>query len=352
MSLGAVLCVNGVPDATLDVPQEIEIVETLFEPASYRLRYGIGIVEGDLSVLADARFDPGADLGVVVKAGDGYAMLSRGPVSGHYATLVQGGAGSLVDVLGADQSVTMGYENKAALWSEMTDSTAVSSVLATYGFIPDVSTTSAMHSEDKHVLVQRETDLAFVRRLARRNGFWFWLSYDAMTGLATAHFKQPPVSDPPALDLRINVPDPNVDELNLSWDVDRAVAVTLTQLDLGSKSDIDGSRDRSPLAGLASKALADIVTEVRKQHFAVPVDDAGDLGARAEAALIDHGWFVQATVTCKQSVLKNVLRAHSVVQLTGAGSRHSGNYLVARVVHKITADDHVMTAELIRNGWN
>jgi hypothetical protein len=40
------------------------------------------------------------------------------------------------------------------------------------------------------------------------------------------------------------------------------------------------------------------------------------------------------------------------VTLTGAGSRHSGKYLVARVSHQIDATDHVMEAELIRNGWN
>ncbi|KAF0813715.1 hypothetical protein IGB42_02068 [Andreprevotia sp. IGB-42] len=352
MSLGAALCVNGIPDPTLDLPAEVEVIESVLEPASFRLRYGIGIVDGDLGILADARFGPGTDLGVIVRAGDANAMLVRGPVIGHRASLVQGGTGSVVDVLGADQSITMARENKAVLWSDLTDSSAVLSVLGSYGFIPDVTTTTAMHAELKHALVQRETDLAFIYRLARRNGFWFWLSFDAITGLPTAHFKAPPTDAEPALELRINVAEPNVDALSIEWNVERAVAASLSQLDLGSKQVIDGSRERSPLVGLAAQGLADVATEVRKQHLAVPVDDAGDLGARAEAALIDHGWFVQAQVTVKQSVLKNVLRAHSVVQLTGAGSRHSGHYLVARVVHKITPDDHVMTAELIRNGWN
>jgi hypothetical protein len=52
------------------------------------------------------------------------------------------------------------------------------------------------------------------------------------------------------------------------------------------------------------------------------------------------------------SVLKKLVRAHTVAALSGVGKRHSGSYVVARVVHDIDAEDHVMTIDLIRNGWN
>ena len=352
MSLGVALSLDGIADPSLGTPDTIDVVEAVCEPASYRLRFPVQISEGDLPMLTDARFAQGSDLGVIVPAGDSKALLVRGPVVGQHAVIVQGGGGSTVDVIGADQSIRMSRENKAALWADQTDSAAVLAVLGNYGFTPDVSTTSTLHAELKHALVQRESDLDFIWRLARRNGFWFWLSFDATTGLATAHFKRPPADAEPALELRINVPQPNIDQVSLDFNVERAVSVSLSQLDLSSKEDIDGSAERSPLTGLAAKALADIATETRKQHFAVPVDDAGDLTARGEAALIDHGWFVEARVQAKASLLKNVIRAHTVVKLTGLGSRHSGNYLVARVAHHIDAADHTMTADLIRNGWN
>jgi hypothetical protein len=76
------------------------------------------------------------------------------------------------------------------------------------------------------------------------------------------------------------------------------------------------------------------------------------LNARAEAMLIDHGWFVTARVVARLSVLKKVVRAHTQVTLNGVGARHSGSYVVSKVVHDITPADHVMTIDLIRNGWN
>jgi hypothetical protein len=44
-----------------------------------------------------------------------------------------------------------------------------------------------------------------------------------------------------------------------------------------------------------------------------------------------------------------VLRAGSVVSLSGVGSLHSGNYLVWSVHHKITPDVHTMRFVLVRN---
>jgi len=250
-----------------------------------------------------------------------------------------------------DLSITMDRENKAAVHSNMNDSTAVTALLASYALVPDVTLTSTLHTDLKHSLVQRETDLRFIRRLARRNGFWFWLS-DEAPGVTIAHFKAPPVGDEPTQELRINVSNSNIDALSIYWNTEYPVSSSLKQLDLNSLSDIDGSSERSTISGLASQSLGDIVSGTRQLHLAVPSDDSGDLTQRGNAALMDYGWFVSAQVTVKYSVLNDVIRAHTVVNIVGAGSRHSGKYLVSRVVHSINEEDHVMTVDLIRNAWN
>jgi hypothetical protein len=164
--------------------------------------------------------------------------------------------------------------------------------------------------------------------------------------------KRPPVDEPATVDLCLNGSGRNVEALNVHWDVERTVAATSMYLDVRSIEDMNGDVERSPLSSLANRSLSDIVPSPRKSQLAVPVDDAGDLMTRSEAALIDSGWFVSATLKAKYSVLKKVLRAHTPVNVVGAGSRHSGKYLVARVTHHIDANEHVMDAELIRNGWN
>src|SRR5947207_1750651 len=82
-------------------------------------------------------------------------------------------------------------------------------------------------------LGQRETDLAFVRRLARRNGDLFWLSCDE-TGVETAHFKRPQLEGEARCDLVINLTDPrsNVTNLDIYWDVERPTKADATEVDL------------------------------------------------------------------------------------------------------------------------
>jgi len=351
MSLGFDILPNGAPDPTMPLPKAVEVVEAVGAWTTYRLTYDFNIEEQDLLLLKNEKLDPESELAIRVPDGEASAILVKGPVTQQQIEIVTGGEGSTVDVYGGDVTVALARESKVRVWPSTTDSAALMEVLGS--LTPQITLPSTVvHDETKNSLLQRETDLSFVRRIARRNGCWFWLTYDPLLALPTAHVKRPPVEDPPAADLNLNGAERNIDSVSIEWDVERAVAASSSHLDVRALSDMNGDVDRSPITGLADKALADIAVSVRKSQLSVPVDDAGDLIVRSEAALIDAGWFVRASVTARYSVLKKVLRAHTVVNLNGAGTRHSGKYLVSRVAHQIDADDHVMNAELIRNGWN
>ncbi len=148
----------------------------------------------------------------------------------------------------------MDREARSAVWTDVTDSDAVTTIVGQYGLAPDVDTTPAGHYENKHALVQRESDLSFVRRLARRNGFLFWITADA-AGVETAHFKKPPVDGAAAATLRINQAPPALDLLDVRWDVERPTSVESAQLDLNSLEDLDGDESDAPLGALGSDDL-------------------------------------------------------------------------------------------------
>jgi hypothetical protein len=246
----------------------------------------------------------------------------------------------------------MDREDKVVAWSDLTDSAAVSAIVSQASLVPDVETTPAGHFESKHTLIQRETDLAFVRRLARRNGNLFWVTCDEF-GVETAHFKRPPLDGEAACDLVINLTDPrsNVTSLEISWDVERPTKAEAAELDLNNKSDISGSVESSPLTALGGIALADIVSDPRVVRVAAPVDDNGDLHARSEGAVIDASFFLRASGSTTLRALGKVLRAHTLVNLRGVGSRHSGLWFCSAVRHAIDQTEHIMDFELMRNGW-
>ena len=352
MALGISIRLNGAPDDTVAAAAFVEVTERVGHPTYYRLDYSMDVADGDFPMLKESKLGPGSEISVLVPTANATECLVKGPVYGQQIRFEQGGAGSSLVVLGADSSIKMDREDKAVAWSDLTDSDAVSSILSQASLEADVESTSASHSEDKHTLIQRESDLAFVRRLARRNGSLFWLTCDA-SGVETGHFKRPTLDGDAACELVINLTDPrsNVNSLEIAWDVERPTRTDATELDLNDKSDITGSVDRSPLSALGGSGLADIVSDARAAHVVAPVDDSGDLQARNEAALIEASFFVRAAGTTTLSALGKVLRAHTLVKLRGVGSRHGGLWFCSSVRHAIDQTEHVMEFELIRNGW-
>ena len=353
MTRGCEVLPNGAPDPSLAQPARVEVTEAVGASTTFCLFYDFHIEDGDLALLNEARLGPEAEIALRVPDGDATAVLVRGPVTRQRIRIVTGGEGSVLEVIGADSTVELAREHKVHVWPSTTDAAAITELLGAAGLAAQVTLPSTVvHVETKSALVQREPDLHLIRRLARRNGCWLWLEYDPVAAIATARVERAPVDQAPAVQFHLAGAQRNIDEAVVEWDAERVVATDAANRDVFGATDMDGAVDRSPLAGLADHTLADIVTKTRKARLTLPVDDAGDLLVRSEAALIEDGWFVRASLSARARVLKHVVRAPSVVELHGAGSRHSGKYLVSRVVHRIDDDDHWMDVTLVRNGWN
>src|SRR4029450_10503012 len=162
MALGIAIAVGGTPDQELSNAVWVEVYERMDETTTYRIRYDFDIVEGDFPTLADARLDPGSELAVIAPLEGKNNYLVKGPVTGQSMHFLHGGSGSYVEVAGADTSIIMDRETRSVLWTDVTDSDALSTILGQYGFTPDVDSTQAGHFELKHTLVQRDSDLRFV----------------------------------------------------------------------------------------------------------------------------------------------------------------------------------------------
>ncbi len=350
MSSGIAITVNGTADSELVGASLIEVHERMGEATTYRLEYAVDISEGDLPLLVDGRLDPGSEIAILASTDSGAQCLVKGPVHGQQIHLAHGGAGSTLTVIGSDTSIVMDRETRTVQWADVTDGDAVTAIAASYGYIPNVQTTVAGHFTAKHTLVQRDSDLRFVRRLARRNAYQFWVTCDEF-GIETAHFQPPPFDGEPAAELIINLDSPNIGSLDVAWDVERPTSVIGLQLDLNSLADIDGGVSASPQTLLGDLGLQDITGDTRSIHLLAPADDVGNLQARGNGLLAESNWFIRATCETSLHALGGLARAHTLVNLRGAGSRYSGKYFVSAVRHLIDAVAHRMEITLVRNGW-
>ena len=156
-----------------------------------------------------------------------------------------------------------------------------------------------------------------------------------------------------AADLRVNLDNANVDNLQIKWDVKPPVKSEGKQVDLSDKKVFGGETTLKKSESLGTDGLTQIAGKIAStMRLSPPVDDAGTLSARAQAALRDAQWFINGTCRTTLNRICKIIKCHTVVNIEGAGSRYSGKYYVVGVKHSIDSAMHTMDIELSRNAWN
>jgi phage protein D len=371
------LLLNGqAADSTLyTLVTSIEVEESMDLPGALQLQVPVSVTSGgDLGYVNDPRFAPLASVAVVATppapqssipvpgAGllggatppaaqcifDGYVLSQK-------LHLDRGTTASTLAVWAQDATWMMNLTEQAREWVDVTDDAVAASIFGDYGITPsDQNTTedSPSHTEAGHSLMQRATDIQFLRMLAQRNGKFCRVTCADTPNNRTGYFAAPDLGADPAATLSLNDPQAwTVNELDITWDATAATSVNAAQA-LFTDSDRDGVSANLSSSGLASLGDRDLATFTGKPMtvmLAAPVDDAGELTLRAQGVLRESGWFVRCEGESDVQRLGVVLRAGMVVAVADIGSLHSGNYLVWSVRHKITPDVHTMRFVLVRN---
>jgi hypothetical protein len=336
----------------------LEVEENVDMPGAIQLSLPVSRTDdGELSYVTDDRFKPFANLAVVATPEDKPdECIFDGYVLSQKLHLETGTVSSSLKVFGQDASWLMNLEEKAREWTDVTDADAAASIFGDYGITPAAENTdddSPSHTEDGHTLMQRGSDIQFLRTLARRNGKICRVACGDTPGQRIGYFAKPKLDGDPLVTMTLNDPTGawTVQALDVEWDVTRPSAVTARQA-LFNDDDPNGASGDTSDSGLAlldERGLADFSGRPMTVMLTAPVDDAQELTLRAKSVLREAGWFVRCEGETDVSRLKAVLRAGAVVQVNAAGSLHSGKYFVWSVRHSITADLHKMKFVLIRN---
>jgi hypothetical protein len=353
MGLGIFITVNKEINQSLtDQVSTVEVYEKIDEPTTYKIRFMVDICNDDIAQSLESMTDPGCILGVLVEANDQMSCLVNGPVIQQQANLEDGGSGSWLDVQGIDTSKLMD-EKPDPKSRTGTDSEIVSAILKpAYVEELDVENTpDSKHTEDTHTQAQKETNLGMVKRLAQRNGFHFWITYDTK-GRATGHFRPRKLQGKPANELRVNADVTNIDNLQIKWDLNRPAEVTGSQVDPTNKKIFGGTVNLKDAETLGASGLPKLFGNAPvSTQIAPPTDNAGALERRKKALLAESQWFISATCKTTTDKLCGLLRYHTLVSVQGLGTRHSGNYYITAVRHSIDPSAHTMDVEMARNAW-
>ena len=346
---------KAAPKAFYPDVARLEVEENADLPGAICLELTVTAQGGDLTWVGDGRVGPYANVAVVITPdGADPQCVFDGYVLGHKVRVPAGPSGATVEVYGQDAGVLMGLTETVREWSGKTDSQVAAAVFDRYHVTPapanDRDSTPA-HTEQGHTLMQRASDLDFLRRLARRTGRWFRVYCAGTAGQRIGYFAPPDLDANPVITIDLNDRTrSSTPVLDFSWDVARPTKVAARQASL-SDSDQDGigaDTADSGLRALADRSLAAFAGRDRTMILTAAAD-ADELPRRAAGVLREAAWFGRCEGTADLAALGRVLRVGDVVEVAGCGALLSGKYLVWSVRHQLTAESHAMSFVLARN---
>ena len=324
----------------------------LFRPVSIQ----IGFTGG--GGVADA-------LGDVLGGGgnDGLEPVFDGYVTGVDVTFGSEPDSAFIDVTGMDTCVLMSLEEKIATWKDLADSDIVKQIIGgAYGLTIQLDATPTVHQQNDTTIVQRGTDLQFVRELARRNGLEFYVETDKTSGSVIAYFRTPQVDGTPQPDLAIQFgDDSNLRRFTVSLSGQRPLSVRAEQIDVKANRSNRAQVGATRLATLGAEdgdaliggPLASLVIpkDARAQTLVLgpPTSDPTELQTLAQSVRDEASWLITAEGEINGDAYGCALRPRRLVLVKGAGI-YDGKYYVTRVRHELGGDGaYNQTFEARRN---
>lgn len=343
--------INGDEDETFyQCIAQITVVEDLDRGSSFSIRVDLHRQEdGTWPHVDDPKFEPWNRVTIAAAFPDHSDVIMDGYIThAGVGTEAQGGKVTM-EIRGADASYVMHLEEKCRVWTEKTYEAIAQEIIESYGLravLPESAT--AAGGPPPPPVTQRGTDHRFLRELARRKGYEFYVRG------GDAHFHPADLAGTPQKVIAAQFGnETNCDGLTIEMDGTRPTEVTMSRLDplagavqtvtaVSSELEPLGTRDIVDMRGFG---VPPTLTFVRHQGAATEAD----MTEFTRGVLRRHGSWVSARGTVNGLVYGRVLRTKKLVTVKGYGPTYNGNYYVRKVTHKLEPRTYVMEFEAVRN---
>jgi hypothetical protein len=305
----------------------------------------------DYDLLQSGRLDPLNRVIIGVVMGAAPEVLIDGIITHHqFAPSDQPGMSTLT-VTGKDVSIMLDLEEKNESYPNQPDFLIVTQLIGKYaqfGLVPQATPTTDIPIMLQRIPRQQETDLKFIRRMADRNGYVFYI--EPLTIGSNKAFWGP--------ENRLSVPQSaltlsmgqatNVKSLHFSQDALAPVSAEASSFEPISKTII-------PIPALPSLRLPPLVPNptkvVRKRLMR---NTANQNPAQAATTAIAVPTLAPESVKGEGELdcvrYGKILRARKLVGVRGVGFTYDGLYFVRRVTHSISVGQYNQKFTITREG--
>jgi phage protein D len=333
--------------------EDLQVLEVeLDEELAGMFRFTLALVpdaDGSFAYLDDERLVPWRR--VVVVAGP--AGAEQELISGFVTHVRPEFSDALDDcrlhVWGMDESVRLDRVDVVKAWPNHCDSDIARHVFDTHGLNPRVTDTEVLHREEVSTIVQRETDMQMLRRLAARNGFECYV--EGRTGWFRPP-TVPTVSSVPVLAVLFG-DETNVIRFSLELDALAPSDVTMTQQKRLERGEVDVVAASSTLPAMGARRIADYLPPGFPSASArlgqVVTTDEKETQRLCNGLYDEGAWLLTGEGEVDGNDYGAVLFPRMLVTIKGVGRTYSGNYLVSRVTHVFGPDGYRQVFAVKRN---
>ncbi len=254
----------------------------------------------------------------------------------------------MLEISGMDGSILMDREEKLKDWPNKKDSDIAAEIFGLYGFSPEVEDTEVIHDEAVSTIIQRETDMQFLMRLALRNGFECYVEG------TNGYFGPLQLDESPQPLLAVHFgEESNLNSFLIEVNSIIPVNVSMSQIDRTNKEVLDVTVESAQQTALGDSGPVDVLAlgmEPGKVNMGMnTVTGAPEMEALCQGLYHKSEWFVTGKGEISGNLYGHVLKPRKTVTIKGINETHSGVYYVSRVAHFFSTNGYIQTFSVKRN---
>lgn len=330
------------------VSLEVELDEEL--AGMFRLKIALLLqADGTWTYLDDDRLAIWKQVVISAGLGDDTQQLMKGYITHLRPVFGTGLDECQLDIWGMDATVLMDREDKLKDWPGKKDSDIATEIFSAYGLTPEIEDTGIVHDDQVSTIIQRETDIQFLKRLALRNGYECYVDGD------TGYFRPAQLRDAPQPVLSVQFgDDTTINQFRIEVNALTSANVAMFQVDRDSKEVIDAASEtgsQTPLGKSSPDSYLGAGMTPGLAYIGKAVTTGSpEMTALCQSLYNEGEWFVTGEGEVAANQYGSVLKPRGPVTIKGIGETYSGVYYVSHVDHVFTADGYVQRFRVKRNG--
>jgi phage protein D len=306
----------------------------------------------EYELLKSGALDPPNRMIAVVYIGTQSQVLIDGIITNHQLVPSNDPGESMLHVTGEDISLKLDLVEKSLTFHNQSDSAIVENIISSYatlGLMAKVTKSPEAPPDVMRITTQQGTDLDFIRKLANRNGFIFYIEPAETPGINMAYWGPESREGRPQSALSMNMgPDTNVDEpLVFSFNALGPIATQSTIIETSTRASQmipPAIISQPPLAARTALPMRSTLTRDTAKLNSIQAGQRG-LSSVSQAANA-----VSATGEIDALRYGRVLLARRLVGVRGVGPSYDGNYYVKQVTHSIRRGEYKQKFTITRDG--